>query len=229
MQFYADLDELILRCRNADAQKNIAEAVSCYKAGAFRSCIVSTWIAVVFDFIHKLRELELTGDNQARQNLKDFGSIHKDIQESLKFERNLLDKALRYEFISSLEYADLKRLQEDRNRCAHPSVNSTEEAYQPSAELARYHLRSAITHPLQHPPVQGKAALSRLVAEVDSQYFPKSTEDAVRHFSHGPLASPREALVRNFLMVLIKKILLDDTVISEEEQAVAAIKSRTNC
>ncbi len=47
-----DLDELVLRCRDKTTKDYIQEAVSCYRAGAFRSCIVSTWNAVVFDFIH---------------------------------------------------------------------------------------------------------------------------------------------------------------------------------
>jgi hypothetical protein len=56
---FIDLDELILRCRDKASKKLIQEAVSCYRAGAYRSCIVSTWNAVVFDFLHKLRELDL--------------------------------------------------------------------------------------------------------------------------------------------------------------------------
>jgi hypothetical protein len=42
----ADLDELILRCRSKQARQYIAEAVACYRAGAFRSCIVATWVVV---------------------------------------------------------------------------------------------------------------------------------------------------------------------------------------
>jgi len=55
-----DVDELTLRCRDEQARKYIDEAVRCYKAGAYRSCIVSTWNAVVFDYLHKLNELEMT-------------------------------------------------------------------------------------------------------------------------------------------------------------------------
>jgi hypothetical protein len=38
--------------------------------------------------------------------------------------------------------------------------------------------------------VQGKAALSRLVADVESEYFPSKEEDAVKYFSIGPLVHP---------------------------------------
>lgn len=54
---FIDLDELIVRCKDKQAKKFIQEAVACYRVGAYRSCIVSIWNAVVFDFLHKLREL----------------------------------------------------------------------------------------------------------------------------------------------------------------------------
>ena len=54
----SDLDELVLKCRDQKATSYVKEAVSCYKAGAFRSSIVSTWIAVSFDIIDKLKELD---------------------------------------------------------------------------------------------------------------------------------------------------------------------------
>jgi hypothetical protein len=71
---FIDLDELIVRCRDKFSRKFIQEAVSCYRAGAYRSCIVATWNAVVFDFLHKLRELELLGDSEAAK-LQRFASI----------------------------------------------------------------------------------------------------------------------------------------------------------
>lgn len=46
-----DLDELVLRCRTEEGRKYITEAVTCYKAGAYRACIVATWVAVVYDLI----------------------------------------------------------------------------------------------------------------------------------------------------------------------------------
>lgn len=64
----ADLDELVLRCKSAAAKAYINEATSCYFAGAYRSAIVATWIAVVYDFVDKLKDLELAGDANAKTN-----------------------------------------------------------------------------------------------------------------------------------------------------------------
>lgn len=68
-QGYIDLDELILHCRNEKARSFIQEAILCYKAGAYRQAIVATWIAVVYDIISKLQELDLAGDPNAKNVL----------------------------------------------------------------------------------------------------------------------------------------------------------------
>lgn len=60
-----------------------------------------------------------------------------DLIRSLKFERELIKLAKeKFELLSPIEYIDLERLQNDRNRCAHPSLTSDDQAYSPSAELA---------------------------------------------------------------------------------------------
>jgi hypothetical protein len=104
------------------AKRYIAEAVACYRAGAFRSCIVATWIAVVFDFVEKLNQLELAGDANAKKRRGEFERYreHGDVNGSLLFERQVPAMAREeFELISDLERSDLERLIEDRNRCAH--------------------------------------------------------------------------------------------------------------
>ena len=139
---FIDLDELIVRCRDKSSRKFIQEAVSCYRAGAFRSCIVSTWNAVVFDFLHKLRELELLGDKEAIRLLEEFEKLRSSgnqFKELWQFESDIPDIALKkFELISAVEKSDIKRLFEDRSRCAHPSMTSLEEPFEATAELARY-------------------------------------------------------------------------------------------
>ncbi len=207
-----DLDELTLRCRDKKARQYIAEAVASYRAGAFRSAIVAAWIAVCFDVIEKFRELALAGDKEAEKQAQDIEVTRRtgDLTKALKFEKELLKLAKeKFELISPLEFIDLERLQADRNRCAHPSLTAEDQAYVPSAELARLHIHSAVTHLLQHPPVQGKYALDRLLKEIDSEYFPSTAKEARLAFSSGPLRRPRESLVRNLVLVLTKALLSD--------------------
>jgi hypothetical protein len=133
------------------AREYIAEAVACYQAEAFRATIVSTWIAAVFDFMYKMQELALSGDKEAQKITDHLDRIHRDgnWQESIDFEKKILDLAKKqFDLLSALEHEDLKRLFEDRNRCAHPSLLSLEEPYQPTRELARYHLRNTWHEPV---------------------------------------------------------------------------------
>jgi hypothetical protein len=193
----ADLDELILLCRDDKARLYIVEAVACYRAGAYRSAIVATWIAVCYDVIDKLRELALSGDSAAQQNVDKLEQARAsgDIEQSLRFERGILNLAQdQFALITPLEFMDLSRLQEDRNRCAHPSLITLDQGFDPSAELARLHIRSAVLHLLQHQPVQGKSALERLINEVNSEYFPRVPAKAAQALSSGPLKRPRDSL-----------------------------------
>lgn len=224
----ADLDELILACRDARAKSFLAEAVGSYKAGALRAAIVATWIAVCFDIIDKLRELSLSGDKEAERQVEELEKTRKsgDITKALKFERNLLELARdRFELISHLEYVDLERLQADRNRCAHPSLVSEEQAYSPSAELVRAHIHAAVSHLLQHPPAQGKYALERMSKEVQSEYFPTDVDAAVVALMSGPFRKPRHSLIRNFVLMLLKRLIQEGVEGKSQVQAAVALRA----
>jgi len=224
----ADLDELVLKCRDEKALSYIREAVSCYKVGSFRSSIVSTWIAVVFDILDKIKELSLSGDKEAEKQLGEFESAREtgDITRSLKFERDILEVARdKLELISHIEFMDLERLQQDRNRCAHPSMTADGEIFNPSAELSRVHIRNSIEYLLQFPPSQGKNALGKLISDVNSEYFPTNTDNALIALQNSPLFKARKSLVRNFIIVLLKGILKETLDYKERLRITSALKA----
>ena len=224
----SDLDELVLTCRSAAAREYIAEAVASYKGGAYRSAIVATWIAVLFDFLQKLRELEMTGDTNARTKLELFEKAREanDIKRLLEFERNVIDYAQKdFELLSAVEALDLQRLLEDRNRCAHPSMSSSLEPYQPTAELARNHIKNAVNHLFRHPPVQGKSAFDGIVADIKSEYFPIESAKAIEFFKTGPLARARRPLVRNLVLALSKELLHQGWKSAERRRRFAALSA----
>ncbi len=147
------LDPLIdvSRCDNEKTKPFLADALACYQAGAYREAIVATWIAVVFDIIAKVRELVLTGDKQANAYLARVEKMYQEkdpqkaISQAQEFERTILEAAKdQFEFLSLLHYKDLLRRHEDRHRCAHPSMHSLEEPYQPTKELVQYHLQVVV-------------------------------------------------------------------------------------
>lgn len=222
----SDLDELILRCRDDRARSLISEAVGGYRVGAFRSAVVATWVAVCFDLIEKLRELALAGDASAEKQIDRLEKIRAsdDVSGALAFERDLLKLARdQFEFISPLEYIDLQRLQADRNRCAHPSLVDETSPYKPSAELVRAHIVSAVDHVLRHPPAQGKFALDRLLAQIDSEYFPVKKQSALDALCAGPLVKARESLARNLVVVLLKKAFEETS--ASQARKIAALKA----
>jgi len=228
---FIDLDELILRCRDKSAKKLIQEAVVCYRSGAYRSCIVATWNAVVFDFLHKLRELALLDNGEATNLLQKFEQISSDekFQELWQFELNIPNIALtKFEFISPVEKSDIERLFKDRSRCAHPSMTSLEEPFEATAELARYHLRSAVMHFLQRPPVQGRSALKRIWQEIESEYFPKDSELATQYFQKGLLASARPALIKDVIIGLTTNLLTEERSEDERLRQISALNAVGN-
>ena len=218
---FIDLDELIVRCRDKLAKKFIQEAVACYRAGAYRSCIVATWNAIVFDFLHKLRDLELLGNGEATNILQNFKKISSErkFKELWQFESELPKVArTEFEFLSSVEESDIERLFEDRSRCAHPSMTSLEEPFEATAELARYHLRSAVMHFLQRPPVQGRSAFDKICQDIESEYFPKDSEKATQYFQKGLLASARPSLIKDVISGLTVNLLTEEEERSEDER-----------
>lgn len=219
----ADLDELALKCQDKKASTQLREAIACYQAGAMRAAIISTWIAVAFDFIDKIHTLEAQGDAQAKKFAEEFRKIRQnsDLKGALLFERQILDRAHNdLQLISDLEYADLSRLLEDRHRCAHPSMITDEELYQPTAEQVRYLMRAAVSSMLSQPPTSGKAALNQLEEQVRGDYFPIDKKNARTQLEAGHLRKPRAALVRNFVIVLLK--IATDPAESSKTRARAA-------
>jgi hypothetical protein len=102
-------------------------------------------------------------------------------------------------------------------------MSGLEEPYSAPAELSRSHIRNAVRILLERPPVQGRAALGRLTAEVDSEYFPTNAGAAAERFRYGPLAHPRESLVRSFALILIKGLLIDPNPGDDAQRRGAAL------
>lgn len=223
-------EELILKCRTPRAKEYIKEAVLTYKSGAYRSTIVATWVAIVFDIIDKMRDLKLGGNSIASQKIEKLENmVENHCKDGLmKFEKSILELARsELKLISEMEYEDLKRVYEDRNRCAHPSMLPGGSPYQPSPEVARAHLRNAVRHLLSREPVRGKEAIEQIIQEIKSDYFPKNIEDACSLLSSSPIANAKKSVVRNVLVIVLKELIESDLSTEKRSKrmvAIAAIK-----
>ncbi|MFL9908911.1 hypothetical protein [Paraburkholderia sp. RL17-337-BIB-A] len=208
----SDIEALYLRCRADRAREYVAEAVQCYRAGAYRSAIVNTWIAVVFDLVDKIRELSLAGDPIARQLNTQYEAYiaqinsgnEQGVKNALEFERTILTVCRdRLQFFDHQQMRDLDRLREDRHQCAHPSFQRAGEPYRPTAEHARLHLRTAVDHVLSRPPVQGRSAIVEVLSTIASEYFPRNRTQATTALRSTPVAAATEALTRGVIDALI--------------------------
>lgn len=205
----ADLDDLVSSCRSENARRAFAEAVACFRAGAYRAAIVSTWTSIVYDYLAKLRDLELAGNGVAKAILLAFDTARQnnDTMQLLSLERSVLDDAAaKFELLSPIEKQDLERLQLDRHRCAHPSLLTLDDPYRPTAELARSHMRNAVVHLLSRPPLQGQEAWKRIWSDVESEFFPETVEGAVERL-RVRISRARTALVNRLVVELTKRLL----------------------
>jgi len=211
-----DLDELVQTVRDINTREYIAEAIAAYRARAYRSAIMGTWVAVAHDIIGKIRELAVQGDAAAvtfttaldtaiAQKATNSVQAIKALQ---GIENDLLNQALNsFEFITPQEHTDLDRLKQDRNQCAHPAFVTDMLLFQPSPELVRAHIAHAIHHLLAHPPTQGKNALARLKSDLMQPSFPTDQKAVnefmeMRYFNHA-----KTALLDNFVTVLLKVLI----------------------
>lgn len=172
---------MLLKCRDDAARELMAEAISAYHATAYRSAIIATWIAVFVDLASKIRSLSIAGDDKAQQWIKQYDK-HIDeydpnhpntVTPFQKLETTILNAAKNdFQLITSLDLFDLKRLREDRHRCAHPAFRSSSELFSPNAEQARAHIRSALEHVLTKPAIRGDLIVERILEMVMDEGFP---------------------------------------------------------
>ncbi|MGW2214131.1 hypothetical protein ACWCSD_04015 [Nonomuraea sp. NPDC001684] len=173
----ADVESLIGQVWSPDVRPLVEEAWRCYNAGAIRACITTTWSAVTADIITKLVRLADDGDGQAvsfRAALADAQKkgLSKDgVRAMQNIEASLLDKAVEFELIDSIGSRELERIREDRNLCAHPSLRTLGDVYEPRPEIARGHLAVALATLLTHPPTQGRKVLDEFSTYICDPFF----------------------------------------------------------
>lgn len=210
----ADLESLLLGIPDESIRAYAREAVASYSVGAYRSAIVSIWIAVVYDLYQKFRHLdEQFGDLAAKKCLKEIEDIRNnpDRKQVSAWERTILDKAFNgVKMLTSTEYEHLNRIQQDRHRCAHPVLDSEGFLFQPSPELARSHIRTAIESLLSQPAIIGKPAGDALIRDVEGQYFPDELESIKNAlFSRHFLLSSDKYRENLFKLILKKSLFLE--------------------
>ncbi len=209
----SDLDELSQRVLNRHSKEYFKEAVVSYRAGAYRSALIATWISVCIDIIEKIKELSVSGEGAAKAIEEKLSAIDpKDPNAMLNFERQILDFACdELELISVIEKSHLEKLKDDRNICAHPNFSQDGSQFTPPAELALAYMVQAANYLLTQIPVKGKVVVNRLFELINESSFPESDEKAFAVLSSDNyLGRARESSVRNLIIILLKRLFRDD-------------------
>lgn len=207
----ADLESLLLTIPDENIRTYAGESIASYSVGAYRSSIVSIWIAVVYDLYQKFRYLdEQFGDAAAKKCISEIDNIRskKDKKQVSAWERTILDNALNdVKMLTTTEYDHLNRIQQDRHRCAHPVLDDEGFLFQPSPELTRSHIRTAIEILLKQPAIIGKAAIEAFTRDVEGRYFPNDFEGISNALLNRHILPASEKYKINLIKYSLKKIL----------------------
>ena len=205
----SDIDAFVLTVRDRQSRQLIIEAIAAYRGGALRSSIISTWIAVAYDIIAKVRELASQGEKLPQGFIKELDSAiqSNNIKKQMEIEANLLARANNdFQLFAPHEYKALERLQRDRHLCAHPALVLDDEPYQPSPELVRAHIVHALQHLLIHAPLQGKSAIARFEADLLSASFPTTAGDINSFLRTRYLDRAKDVLVVNLIKAVFSAL-----------------------
>jgi hypothetical protein len=204
------IDERIASVGNPDVRPLVDEAWKCYGVGAFRATIVLTWLAVCADLSDKIDRLSDDGDGEAAEFLKKLltaeshGLKSAGVMAMQEVEREILSVATQVELIDSVAERELSRIREDRHLCAHLSLRSAGEMYEPSAEIARAHLSCALDNVLTLPATQGKRVVDRYLKHVLDPFFVVAPDHLIQTFYE----RVRPAARRRIIDVTTKHALL---------------------
>ena len=158
-----DMEELIGGIVSSEARDYMSESLKCYQAGAFRACVVLSYIALFDDLRRKLAPLAVL-NSKAK-------AIHEDIEKKAKdqevFESLLADKLFSVDMIDAGQKTKLDIIIKLRNKAAHPS------RIHASAEEARFVFFETINKFLSQPQLQTtQAADAILLALTEGNFFP---------------------------------------------------------
>jgi hypothetical protein len=201
------LEELQLRVRDGESRARLDEAVRAYNAGALRAALISTWVTVALDLVSKIRELADTGDVAAAAYVSDLDKAITDrnLARLQRLESGLLKAAQeQFQMFTVREGQELQRLCDDRNVCAHPAFVAPDQVFNPSPELVRAHIATAVDAVLAHPPLPGKQVLDRLRQELLSDSLPSDRQQAGEYLRARYLNRARTSVARGVGLVLVK-------------------------
>lgn len=222
---------LLLRCRNRLAQDRLVEALDCYDRGLTNQCVVTTWQAVVLDYLAKLQDLENIGDKAASKELRSYEGILRsnEVHKAIEFERGIIEKAhAKFCFIPGVNATDFRHLHDDRHRAAHPTMRGLDQPFKLPPAKALLHMQTAVDLMLSVPAYEEAGPVAELDAIISAPTFPTSIEGASERLIASPLKNAGSGVVRELLQDQVEAALWRDEaegVVIQRAVAIAALRT----
>lgn len=170
MTALADMEELLASISNKDMVDYMREALTCYGAGAYRGCIVMSYLALFDDMKSKLEQLSKI--NGTAKTI--FQEVEKRSGNQEIFESYMADQLQKVGLLTKAEHKQLEIIRDIRNRAAHPS------GVHAKPEEARYVYRVVIDDFLSRQLLKTTHAADALLERLaKGNLFPNNDFDEV--------------------------------------------------
>lgn len=206
MAHLTDMEELLATVLSNTVRDYMREAMNCYMSGAYRGCIVLSYIALFDDLLAKLAELSKV-NSKAKTIYK--ASIKK-MNDQEVFESYLIDQLSSNNLLSGLDSSFLNTLRTLRNKSAHPS------GHKPSPEEARFVFFEVIDRFLSKPILTTTQLVDELIERLrNKNFFPTSQIDDIQDVVEEEVKNLHEEAYPQLIHKLTDNFISSDSDISK--------------
>ena len=164
------MEELLPRIQNKEVTDYMREALGCYNAGAYRACIVLSYVAVFDDLRQKLAQLASV--SSVAKNIS--AEVEHRATDQQIYESFMIDQLKSAGLITEIDAFRLDQIRVLRNKAAHPS------GLHPSPEEARYVYFETIDKFLSAQVLKTTHAVDSILNRLkNDNYFPSPAVDDV--------------------------------------------------
>lgn len=165
------LDEAINFVINEKTKLYLRESISDYYNNNYRSCIVSLYTTVIFDFINKLMKLrDLYNDGESKKMLDEIKNLQELDKPYSEVEKKIIDAIEKIKLLNAIEMEQVYSLKAARNNAAHPVFKNEYELIEPTKEQTLAHLRNMFDAVFTRDIVVSKKILNDFRADICDFY-----------------------------------------------------------
>lgn len=199
MAHLVDMEEKLASISSREVRLYMREAMACYMTGAYRGCIVLSFIALFDDLLKKIEELGKI-NAEARKIHKEAKKKRDDQQ---VFETYLIDQLGSNNLMPKLDTFFLKTLRDLRNKSAHPS------GHKPSAEEARFFFFEVIDRFLGKPILTTRQFVEEISERLEfSDFFPSTSKTELQEIVSEELEHSHPEILPLLIEKLVEKSVL---------------------